>query len=202
MENHDEFDDLMEEINQSKQGLKGIQQASERVFEELSAPKRTLRPVSRRMIIELMERVRSAETEEEGDAIVKKFFKDVYSGKISPHEQRPTEESREKPGSTIQLPKKMQETLRNCLGEFSHGVKDLGASLVRIEEAMRGLEQLLRAIGNFRPEKDIRMRSMISDLLKLGYSGAEIKELTESAEKYSSEISETEAAITSHNTEP
>ncbi len=192
MENNHELDELMEEMDQSKQGLKPIQQVLDEVFDESSVPRQTIRPVSKKMIMELMERVKSANTEEEGDAIVKKFFKDVHNGKITPHEQRPPEKRRERVASTIQLPEVMRETLRNCLNEFLRGVEDLRASLERIEGSMRSLEPILRAIGNFGPEKDERMRSMISALLRLGYSGAEIKELIKSGEKYSLGVSEME----------
>ena len=149
-------------MDQSRPKLKAIHQLVDEVFEESSAPRQTVRPVSKRMIMELMERVRSADTEEEGDTIVKKFFKDVHNGKITPREQRPTEKRRETTASTIQLPEMTRETLRNCLNELLHGVEDLRTSLERIENAKRGLVPILRTIGNLGPEKDERMRGMIS----------------------------------------
>ncbi len=54
MENHDELDDLMEEMKHSKESLKGIQHLVDDVFGESSVPRQTIRPVSKRMILELM----------------------------------------------------------------------------------------------------------------------------------------------------
>jgi hypothetical protein len=188
MENDSKFDELLKEMEEANGSLIGIEQLAESLLDEPSTPKQLKQLVSRRTILELAERVQSAKTEEDVDAIVKRFFKDVHNGKIPLHEQVQAGNRNQGTANAIQLTEMMRDTLRRCLNEFLLGVEDLKTSLGRIELAMKDFGPILLAIGNFRPEKEERMRGMISALLRLGYSGAEIKELTKSGEKYSSGI--------------
>ncbi len=190
MKNNSRLDDLIKEMEEYDQGLKEIEHLVNEPSDQSSIPSQTNRPVSRRMILELVEGVRSAKTDEEVDAIVRRFFKDVPNGKIPVHEEEQAGNRKRGTASAIQLPERMRDSLRRCIDEFLRAVGDLKTSLETIEEVMRNLEPILRAIANYRPEKDERMRSMISDLLRLGYSEAEIRELTQSGKKYTSRISE------------
>lgn len=186
------FDELLKEMEEANGSLIGIGQLAEDLLNEPPSPKQVKRPVSRRIILELAERVQSAKTQEEVDVIVKRFFKDAHNGKISFDEK--VEAGNNNPGtaSATRLSETMHDTLRRCLNEFLSSVEDLKTSLQRIERSMKDLEPILRTIGNFRPEKQERIRGMVSALLRLGYSKAEIIELTKLGEEYSSGIFERE----------
>ena len=44
------------------------------------------KPLSSRMMTELMERLEACKSEEEGNDLVEKFFKDIYEGKLTPYQ--------------------------------------------------------------------------------------------------------------------
>ncbi len=190
MENDSKFDELLKDMEKENGSLIGMQQLAEDLLDEPVSPKQVKRPISRRIILELAERVQSAKTQEEVDAIVKRFFKDAHNGKIPFDEKVEVGNRNQGTAGDNRLTEVMRDTLARCVNEFLGAVEDMKTSLERIERAMKDFEPILCAIGNFRPEKQKRMRGMISDLLRLGYSKAEIKELTRLEEKYSSEILE------------
>jgi len=44
------------------------------------------KPLSTWMMTELMERVEACKSEEEGNDLIDKFFKDIYEGKLTPYQ--------------------------------------------------------------------------------------------------------------------
>jgi len=44
------------------------------------------KPLTTRMMTELMERVEACKSEEEGNDLIDKFLKDIYEGKLTPYQ--------------------------------------------------------------------------------------------------------------------
>ncbi len=78
----DKLDQMMEQMKLEGEVRKGVSDwLSDTHLEGM-----IFKPLNEKMIAELMERVEACESEEEGDNLIKKFFKDVYEGKLTPYQ--------------------------------------------------------------------------------------------------------------------